>query len=164
VILPILRPAAPADARDIAALLSAVVAEGGRTAIAGPMDGAAVRAWMASAPARSCWHVAETEAGEIAGLQLIEPHADLPAEAADIATFVAEGRRRPGIGRALFEATVVAARALGYGWLHAAVRADNESGLIYYRSRGFEPFDRLRAVPLPDGRPVDRIRLARDLR
>jgi GNAT superfamily N-acetyltransferase len=65
---------------------------------------------MALAPARSAWHVAENERGEILGLQWIEPHAGLPPEACSIATFVAPGRQQLGIGSALFPATERAAR------------------------------------------------------
>ena len=97
---------------------------------------------MAAAPARSRWLVAEGEAGEILGLQWIEPHAGLPDEAANIATFVLPGRQQLGIGSALFAATERAARDVGYVWINATIRADNEGGLVYYQSRGFRVWTR----------------------
>ncbi len=39
----------------------------------------------------------------------------------------------------------------------ACIRADNAVGLGYCRAMGFMEQDRLRAVPLACGRPVDRI-------
>lgn len=160
---PILRRAGPADARDIARLLSDVLAASDTSAMAGPVEAATIRDWMGAAPGRTVWHVAETEDGTILGVQWIKPRADLPEDMADIATFAAFGRQRLGTGSALFSRTVPAARALGYRWLHASIRADNEGGLVYYRSRGFEPFDRVIGAPLADGRRVDRIRMRYDL-
>ena len=163
---PFLRRAGPADARAIAEMLSGVLAAADTSAITGPVAAATIRAWMGAASERSVWHVAEDAAGECLGVQWIEPDDDLPADTADtadIATFVAHGRQRIGTGSALFAATVPAARALGYRWLHAAIRADNAGGLIYYRSRGFEPLGRITDRPLADGRRIDRIAMRYDL-
>jgi len=158
-----LRRAGPADARDIAAMLSRVLAAADTSAIRGPVGADTIRGWMAAAPARSRWTVAEGEAGEILGLQWIEPHAGLPHEAADIATFVLPGRQQLGIGSALFTATERAARDLGYVWINATIRADNEGGLIYYQSRGFRVWKRETGVKIAPGRVVDRICTRYDL-
>jgi GNAT superfamily N-acetyltransferase len=144
-------------------MLSEVLASADVSALPGPVEAATVRSWMAAAPARAVWHVAEDDRGTTLGVQWIEPLPDLPDDAADIATFVAPGRQGLGSGSALFQATVQAARALGYRWLHAVIRADNEGGLIYYRSRGFEPIGRITDRPLPDGRRIDRIAMRHDL-
>ena len=161
---PHVRRAGPADARDIAVLISDLLRSADTSAIAGPVDRSDIRSWMATAPDRSAWHVAENNAGAVLGVQWIEPRADLPANTCDIATFVSQGRQSIGIGSALFTRSAEAARALGYRWLHAYIRADNDGGLIYYRSRGFEPWRVDLSVPLSDGRAVDRIAMRYDLR
>ena len=159
-----IRPAGAADARDIAGLVSTLVRGGDTSAIAGPVARADIIEWMDFAPERSAWHVAETDSGDILGVQWIEPHHDLPPDTADIATLVVQGRQRIGIGSSLFAQSLRAGRRLGYRWLHAYIRADNEGGLIYYRSRGFEPWRSDPEVPLADGRRIDRVAMRYDLR
>jgi L-amino acid N-acyltransferase YncA len=158
-----IRAAGPADARDIADMLSRVLASADTSAIQGPVDAAMIRSWMALAPACSAWHVAENDRGEILGLQWIEPHAGLPTDAASIATFVAPGRQQLGIGSALFPATERAAQKLGYAWINATIRADNEGGLVYYQSRGFRQWKHEHDVEIAPGRVVDRVCTRYDL-
>lgn len=158
-----LRQAGPADARDIAEMLSRVLASGDTSAIRGPVEAATIRSWMAAAPARSVWMVAEDDRGEILGLQWIEPHTALPPEACSIATFVLPGRQQLGIGSALFAATERAARRLGYAWINATIRADNEGGITYYQSRGFRVWTQEKDVEIAPGRIVDRIATRYDL-
>jgi L-amino acid N-acyltransferase YncA len=160
---PTLRGAGPADARDIAGMLSDVLAAADTSAIRGPVDADTIRRWMAAAPLRSRWMVAEDEAGAILGLQWIEPHAGLPPEAASIATFVLPGRQQLGIGSALFTAMERAARDLGYRWINATIRADNAGGLVYYQSRGFRQWKYEPDVEIAPGRVVDRVSTRYDL-
>ena len=158
-----LRRAGPADARAIAGMLSRVLESADTSSIPGPIDTGTIRSWMTSAPARSHWVVAEDAGGEILGLQWIEPHAAMPFDAADIATFVLPGRQQLGIGSALFGATEAAVRALGYEWINATIRADNEGGLIYYQSRGFRPWRTEPDVEIRPGQRVDRVAMRYDL-
>lgn len=157
------RPAHPLDAREMAAILSEIIAIGGTTAMTGDIDANFIRARMRAAPEGSAWHVAETEAGKIVGFQWIAPGDDLPPEAAGIATFAKPGQQGLGIGSKLFEATKAAARALGYRWINANIRADNDSGLTYYQSRGFEDYGRIDGYRMADGRVVDKILKRYDL-
>lgn len=157
------RPAHPLDARQMAAILSEIIAIGGTTAITGTIGPEDIRAWMATAPARSAWHVAETPKAEIMGFQWIAPSPALPPEAADIATFAKPGHQGIGIGSRLFAATEQAARALGYGWINANIRADNAGGLIYYQSRGFEDYGRIAGYRMENGQIVDKILKRYDL-
>ncbi|MBF9048176.1 GNAT family N-acetyltransferase [Rhodobacterales bacterium LSUCC0031] len=157
------RPAHPLDARDMAAILAEVIAIGGTTAITGEVDAATIRDWMQDAPQASAWHVAETEGGQIVGFQWIAPSTALPPEAADIATFAKPGHQGLGIGSALFSATCVAARALGYHWISANIRADNVSGLTYYQSRGFADYGRISGYRMANGLIVDKILKRYDL-
>lgn len=105
----------------------------------------------------SAWHLAEDDTGTLLGFQYFIPKDTLPDDACDIATFVRLGQTGLGIGSRLFDATTKAARALGYRWINATIRADNESGLTYYQSRGFENWKRVKNVPLGNGQNIDRI-------
>jgi L-amino acid N-acyltransferase YncA len=151
------RPAHALDAREMAEILTEIIAIGGTTALSGTIDAAYVIARMQTAPEASAWHVAETEAGEILGFQWVAPHDGLPPEAVDIATFTKPGRQGLGIGSKLFEATQTAAKRLGYRWINANIRADNAGGLAYYQSRGFEEYGRIKRYRMEDGTTVDKI-------
>jgi ribosomal protein S18 acetylase RimI-like enzyme len=118
---------------------------------------------MRTAPEASAWHVAETSEGEIVGMQWITRRDTLPPEAADISTFAKPGLQGLGIGSKLFEATKAAAKALGYRWISANIRADNAGGLIYYQSRGFEDYGRIEGHRMADGQIVEKILKRYDL-
>jgi len=150
----LVRPVARFDTSAMARLLNAIIATGGTTAMTAPVTAEEIAGW-ANAP-RSAWHVAE-QAGEIVGFQWVEPWEALPPEAASIATFTAEGRTGLGIGSALFAATEPAARALGYAWINAEIRADNAGGLAYYQSRGFRTWKQVTDVEIAPGFVVDKI-------
>ncbi len=151
------RRTTPLDAPPMAELLNEIVTAGGTTARTRPVTSRDMAQMMSSAPDRSVWHVALNEGGALRGFQYIEPSTDLPPEACDIATFVQIGRTGLGIGSALFSATARAAKALGYVWINANIRADNEGGLIYYQSRGFRDYARREGVALASGQRVDKI-------
>ena len=150
------RHATAPDAPDMARLLNAIIAQGGTTALTTQVSGDDLADWMADSPEQSAWHVAEHD-GAIVGFQWIGPHDNLPPEACDVATFVQIGRTGLGIGSALFTATAKSAKSLGYVWINATIRADNEGGLIYYQSRGFRDWHRDHEVPLENGMIVDKI-------
>ena len=97
------------------------------------------------------------EIEKVVGFQWIEPNPKLPAEAVDIATFVQIGQTGLGIGSKLFDETAKAARSLGYVWINATIRADNEGGLTYYQSRGFRDWAFDEGVQLDSGQVVDRV-------
>lgn len=103
------------------------------------------------------------DAERVVGFQWISPHAKLPPEAVDIATFVMLGHAGLGIGSALFSATEKAAKSLGYRWINATIRADNTGGLTYYQSRGFRDWAFEEDVQLDSGLVVDKISKRFDL-
>lgn len=146
----------------MAALLNQIIAKGGTTAIVRPVSNHDILDWMSNSNA--VWHLAEDESGNLKGFQWIEPHPDLPPDATDIASFVKLGETGLGIGSDLFEATKAAARAMGYTKIDAIIRADNEGGLAYYQSRGFETLRLLPDIKLDDGTKVDKIWKCYDLR
>ncbi|WP_137700924.1 GNAT family N-acetyltransferase [Marimonas lutisalis] len=158
-----IRRATPADARAMAELLNAIIAQGGTTALTDPITGADLSDKMAGHGVHGVWHLAEDDDGTLLGFQWIGPYPDLPPEACDIATFVRVGETGLGIGSRLFAATAAAARDLGYEWINANIRADNSGGLAYYQSRGFETWGRREGVALADGTIVDKILKRYDL-
>ncbi|WP_306153210.1 GNAT family N-acetyltransferase [Roseovarius sp. MMSF_3281] len=158
-----IRQAGAMDARQMAELLNAIIRKGGTTALTHEVTREAIAKRIEQAPANALWHLAEDEAGHLLGFQYANPHPDLPPEACDIATFVKLGTTGLGIGSKLFETTKAAARALGYRWINATIRADNAGGLAYYQSRGFEDYARQPNQALADGQVVDKISKRFDL-
>nr|WP_050900896.1 GNAT family N-acetyltransferase [Oceanicola sp. S124] len=146
----------------MAELLNEVISIGGTTAMTRPVTGAELAEWLQADP-RAIWHVAEDENGGILGFQYVEPHGDLGPEVAQIATFARVGRTGLGIGSQLFLATKEAARAGGYAWINAEIRADNASGLTYYQSRGFEDWGRIEGKVMADGSVFDKVLKRYDL-
>ena len=146
----IVRTAKAEDTPQMAALLNEIIRAGGTTAIEGEVSADDIAQWMARAPDRSAWHVADAD-GSIMGFQWIAPHDGLPPEACDIATFAKIGATGQGIGTRLFAATREEARTLGYAWINAAIRSDNESGLTYYGRMGFRDWKHDPEIALSDG-------------
>ena len=157
------RPAIALDAASMARLLNAIIEKGGTTALTRPVAGKDMIEWMDTEPTRSAWHVALDDAEEVVGFQWIAPNGTLPDGAVDIATFVQIGRTGLGIGSALFNATAKDVKTLGYGWIYATIRADNEGGLTYYQSRGFRDWSFEEAVVLDSGQVVDKVKKRYDV-
>ena len=156
------RRAGPLDARPMAELLNEVIAIGGTTAITEPVTREDLLNWMEADP-RSIWHVAEDATGQIMGFQWVDPHLKLGETVAQIASFARVGKTGLGIGSKLFDATKRAARTAGYAWINAEIRADNEGGLIYYQSRGFEEYGAIRGYVMANGQVEDKVLKRYDL-
>ncbi|MGJ8597779.1 N-acetyltransferase family protein [Sulfitobacter sp.] len=150
------RPAMPLDASSMARLLNEIIRIGGTTALVRPVTGEDITDWMSSSPDHSAWHVALDPTEQVVGFQWIDASDQLPPEAAEIATFVQVGQTGLGIGSALFSATAKAAKLLGYVWIRANIRADNEGGLTYYQSRGFRDYGVIEGYQLANGTRVDK--------
>lgn len=97
------------------------------------------------------------------GFQGVSVDDRLPAGWVDIGTFTQQGSAMRGVGTALFVATRARAADLGFTAINATIRADNVPGLAYYAKMGFRDYKLDRAVPLTDGRLVDRISRRFDL-
>ena len=155
------------DAAEMAELINTIIAIGGTTAYEEPFDEAAMDAAYISLPELVSCFVAETD-GEIVGFQGLmrsfDPDDPLPDGWATIGTFARVGQTQAGVGRALFEKTLAAARAAGIGVIDATIRADNTGGLAFYARLGFIDYGRLVGVPLKNGAPVDRVRKRFDIR
>ena len=150
------RPPIALDTADMARLLNEIISVGGTTARTQAVTGTNIAELMTRNAERSAWHVALDDAEKVVGFQWVSPEAYLPPEAVDISTFVQVGRTGLGIGSALFDATKKAAKSLGYAWINANIRADNEGGLIYYQSRGFQDYGVIENYKLKDGQLVNK--------
>jgi ribosomal protein S18 acetylase RimI-like enzyme len=138
------RRAAVEDAAPLAALLTAIIAEGGRTAITGPVTAQSFRSWFLVGPHHVSCFVAQRPQKGLVGFQIVERfHEDLPPGVADIGTFVSDDGRRSGVGRALMAASVAFAAARDeLHTLRAVIRARNIEAIRFYRSQGFSVDDR----------------------
>jgi L-amino acid N-acyltransferase YncA len=153
-----IRPATPADAAQMTALLNAIIAIGGTTAHQHPKSEAKVRHDYIDGPDCITAVVAEKD-GALLGWQTIgwwqgEAH---------IGTFVAPGTQARGIGTGLFKATLTAAKAAGLTEIHATIRADNTPGLAFYARIGFTDYAHDPHWALDDGQKVGRISRRFDL-
>ncbi|SMY07218.1 GNAT family N-acetyltransferase [Flavimaricola marinus] len=162
----ITRPGTSADAKALVGIINPIIGAGGTTAHQTPFDEARItRHYIAPEQIIRCT-VAELN-GKVSGFQTLmwpdEEGDSFPEGWAIIASFVAQEAAGNGIGRALFEATKVAALAAGVTTIDATIRADNAGGLAYYSSLGFVDYEVLAAVPLRDGTLVDRVRKRLDL-
>ncbi len=152
------------DARDMAELLNEIIKIGGTTAYQRQRSKDDMIEKMQSGGARSVWHVARDDRGTLLGFQWVAPMSDDHPEAAIIASFVRVGATGLGIGSKLFDATRTAAAKEGFDWIDATIRADNESGLTYYQSRGFETYKTDPTAQLSDGTIVGTISKRYDLK
>ncbi|MDB5657895.1 MAG: family N-acetyltransferase [Cypionkella sp.] len=152
----IIRPATPQDAAAMTALQNEIIKIGGTTAYEQPRSiGQILESYITGASVISC-QLAD-DAGQVLGFQVVGQRPGLAEGWADIGTFVQPGLQARGIGAALFEASLTAARAAGLKVLNATIRADNVAGLAYYARRGFVDYAAQPEWALADGRKVGKI-------
>lgn len=152
----VVREAMPEDAPALSVLLNAIIRAGGTTALEAELSAAELESWFINGPyARACLVAVAGE--ERLGFQQLSTYYPLPPAWVDIGTFARRTDPVRGVGRALFAVTRARAAALGFRVINAQVRADNAPGRAYYTRMGFRPWRTEPAVPLNDGRLVDRI-------
>jgi RimJ/RimL family protein N-acetyltransferase len=152
------RPVQGSDAMEVAALLNAIIARGGTTALETPYTPEHLAEAYLTGPEVVCCFVAfDRVTGRIEGFQTLGRTDHLPADWGDIGTFSRVDGTQRGVGTALFDATRARATELGLVGINATIRADNTGGMAFYDKMGFEDYTVKRAVPLKDGAPVDRI-------
>jgi RimJ/RimL family protein N-acetyltransferase len=133
------RRATVEDARRIADVLNAVIAEGAYTLFDVPFSEEDERTFIASLGDRSAVFVAEID-GEIAGVQSVDQflgYARSTCHVATMGTWLRSGVRGRGIGRLLAAESFRFAQAHGYSKIVIHVLADNERALRFYRRLGF---------------------------
>lgn len=152
----IIRPAAATDAPAISGFLAELVALGKRTL---PHDLDFVRTTYISDDNNIRCSVAEDTNGGILGLQVLK-RADennqygVTPGWGIIGTHVRPSAARRGVGRALFAATLDAARSAGLAEIDASISAKNTEGLAYYEAIGF------RTYRTPEGKICKRFSIA----
>ena len=147
-----------ADAAELAALLNAIIAQGGTTALETPYTPEGLAQAYLTGPEVICCVVAVDRAsGRLEGFQTLGRYPNLPDGVGDIGTFARIDGKQRGVGSALFAATCQRARAEGLTAINATIRADNTGGLAFYGKMGFADHAVTPGVPLKDGRPVDRV-------
>lgn len=148
------RTMAPEDATALSELLNHTIALGGSTAYETPFSPDSFLDEFLTGKAVHSAQVALDGLQPVGFQVLFHMTGDHPSALA-IATFADQRVQLRGVGKALFEVT--RENTLGMSYIQAVIRADNVSGLAYYRGRGFTDFGVRPGVLLTDGTPVDRI-------
>lgn len=151
-----IRKADPGDARELSEILNEIIAIGGTTAIETPLSPEELADWFITGEWPLTCHVADTGSG-LAGFQSLSLYGNPLEGWADIATFARQNPKIPGVGTALFPATLAAANERNIEFINATIRADNTGGLAYYEKIGFRTYNTIEKVPLKDGTLVDKI-------
>lgn len=129
------------DVPALADLLNRIVDEGDKTAIDIKFDEQEFRQWFISEPHSLTCVVAEAADSQLLGFQITSLYdADelLPGWA-DIGTFVDDGLRGSGVGKALFQQTVEELNPTKFSHLRAVIRNVNTGAIAYYSRCGFVP-------------------------
>lgn len=158
--VPTVRRAVPDDAAGIAAVLAAVVDERVHSAIDRAWSVEQERQYLAALSDRDAVHVALDDAGGIVGLQVVDRWSatlESMAHVGQVGTFLLPAWRARGVGRELWQATVVFARDARYQKLVVQVRGANARAQSFYRRLGFVECGRLSRQVVIDGRPDDEI-------
>jgi ribosomal protein S18 acetylase RimI-like enzyme len=135
----LIRRATVADAPGVAAVLNAVIAEGGCTLFDKPFSDAEEEAFIASLGDRAALHVAVAHES-IVGVQCVDrfaTYADSVRHIAHIGTWLLPACRGQGIGKRLWSESFAFARQCGYRKALISVLAHNDRALRFYRSLGF---------------------------
>ena len=163
----IVRDVTLADADALAAIVNPIVEARIYTVLDSPFTVEAERAFIAAFSARGVWKIAVRRADNRAvGYQMLQPFADYTKafdHVGTLGTYVNLTQLRQGIAKALFAATLSAARDKGYEKIFTFVRADNPAALATYRAHGFEIIGTARRQAKIDGRYVDEILIERFL-
>jgi L-amino acid N-acyltransferase YncA len=160
-----IREARGTDAESITRVLNPIIETRTNSVYTEAFSVDAEQEFIVKFPKRGVFHVAESD-GIVKGFQTIESFATYTTaldHVGIIGTFVGFLYQKQGIGKALFQASFVAARAKGYEKLFAFVRADNTAGLAAYLEQGFTQVGIAKNHAKIDGKYVDEIIIERFL-
>lgn len=131
---PTVRRAGEADAAQVADIVAEVLGEGVPVALDGPMDAAAVRAWLGRLGGEGAMFAFE-DGGRILAFAIIEP-LEGDAGACFYGAWVRLGERRKGYATQLAEAALAFARERGYSAIRGQLPEGNEAALSYLSAIG----------------------------
>jgi GNAT superfamily N-acetyltransferase len=137
-----IRPAKSTEAQGMSRVLDEIFEAGLRKSGG---DARWVLAHYIEHPDRIECTVVECDPGRILGFQSLR-HAvagnpyEVPEGWGIIGTHVSPRAARQGVGSALFQATLQAARTFGLQNIDATIGEDNNSGLTYYEAMGFRTY------------------------
>jgi phosphinothricin acetyltransferase len=136
----IIRVAIPDDAAGITAIYAPIVAQTTISFELQPPDTAEMRRRIESTLAYAPWLVAEDAEG-IGGYAYATRHRERAAYqwSVDTSVYVAERRRRTGLGRALYLALFAILRRQGFFAAHAGITLPNPASVALHESVGFRP-------------------------
>ena len=138
----LVRPAEPSDAEELARLGKAVgsEAEGWLISVDGWRSAGDERRYLRAIRRypHAAVFVAEAEGVVVARLSLARDQHPASSHVADLGLMVAKEWRRRGVGRALLDAAVAWARAVGVRKLELHVFPWNEPAIRLYEAFGFE--------------------------
>lgn len=136
-----IRPVRLSDAGAIADLVNPIIADGGLTAMNGPMTVPDQEGFIRALPARSVYLAAMDDAADILlGIQDCLPDQDEPT-LCDVSTFVSLKAPRRGTGTALFTEMRRLLQPLDFRTVRALIRVDNTGARAFYRALGFVEAD-----------------------
>ncbi|MEP5729832.1 MAG: GNAT family N-acetyltransferase [Sulfitobacter sp.] len=137
-----IRQATIDDIPEICTFLMELTAIGKRRL---PSDAAYVRSHYIEHPDAIQCAVAQVENGDLLGLQILKHASEgnpygVTTGWGIIGTHVRPSAARRGIGKALFAATLTAAKAADLKKIDATIGSDNQEGLAYYDAIGFRSY------------------------
>lgn len=134
----VVRPARSDDAEAIAAIYNAAIAARIATFETEPRTAAERRAWLARHDARHPVLVA-VEAGRVVAFACVEAYRPRACYdgVGEFSVYVAPGRRRSGLGRAVLGALIERCAELGYWKILSRVFVENQASLGLCRALGF---------------------------
>jgi L-amino acid N-acyltransferase YncA len=154
------------DAAAIVGILNPIIEARIYTVLDTQLTVDAEREFIARFPERGVWKIAVHADGRAAGFQVLEPFAAYTAafdHVATLGTFVDLVQRRRGIAKALFAATLEAARQKGYEKIFTFVRADNAAALATYLAQDFVVVGTARKHARIDGTLIDEVMIEKHL-
>ena len=160
-----IRDVEAADAAAVCAVINPIIEARAYTVFDAPFTVDAEREYIVRFPARGVWKLA-LDGERVVGFQVLEPLATYTRaldHVGSMGTYVDLSLRRHGVAKALFAATLAAARSKGYEKIFTFVRADNPAALAAYRAHGFETIGTARRHARIDGRYVDEWLIERQL-
>jgi GNAT superfamily N-acetyltransferase len=157
-ILPLPRPAAPADLRGLAELLVDAVESGAAVSFVLPLSLERAEAWWRATldNARAACLIARDEAGVAGSVVLLPAWAPNQPHRADLVKLLVHRRaRRAGLGQRLMHAAEAEARRLGFTLLTLDAKAGGPAERLYRRLGWTEVGVIPRYALDPDGAPHD---------